>query len=109
MKTIAQRMTKRMEAEGRRRSKDSIYAVVSDEHNVHCLTESHLDVWWASLKPEDKAALYELHLDGILDDELEARPDYLTLRGQLVASAIVEGFFEATGVAIALARESSHA
>lgn len=66
----AQRITKRMQQTGRQRGKDSIYAVVSDEHNVHYLTEAHLDIWWESLKPEDKAALYELHLKGALEPEL---------------------------------------
>jgi hypothetical protein len=62
--TNAQRITKRMQQTGRTRSKDSIYSVVSDDHNVLCHTEATLDVWWNSLAPEDKAALYELHLEG---------------------------------------------
>lgn len=63
----AQRITERMEATGRVRSKDSIYSVVMDDHNVHGLTEELLDVWWHELPAEDKAALYELHLDGVLE------------------------------------------
>jgi hypothetical protein len=102
----AQRITKRMAAEGRRRSKDSIFAVVSDDHNVHCLTEAHIDVWWESLKPEDKAALYELHLDGILDEDLPS--PIPSVRTALVASAIVECCFEGTRQALAMA-EASHA
>ena len=68
MKTTAQSITQRMEAEGRTRSKDSIYTVVSDDHNVLCMTEALLDTWWAFLQPEHKAALYELHLEGILEN-----------------------------------------
>jgi hypothetical protein len=103
MKTIAQRMTKRMEAEGRRRTKASIYAVAADDHNVHCLTEAHLDTWWDALSPEDKGALYELHLDGILDrdDPAQPAPPASNIRAELVASAIVEDCFAGTRGAIA--------
>lgn len=68
--TNAQRITKNIEARGGKRSKDSIYSIVSDEYNVICHTEATLDAWWNSLAPEDKAALYELHLEGALEPEL---------------------------------------
>jgi hypothetical protein len=57
-----------MKATGRTRTKDGIFAVVGDDHNVLCLTEEMLDTWWRELAPEDKGALYELHLGGALDD-----------------------------------------
>jgi len=108
MKTLAQRMTKRMEAEGRRRSKDSIYAVVSDDHNVHCLTEAHLDVWWDALPPEEKGALYELHLDGILDEE-PAEADAPSARAQFMASVIVDSCVESARQTMAQMREVARA
>ena len=86
--TTAQRITKRMEATGRRRSKNSIYAIVSDEHNVHRLTEAHLDAWWESLKPEDKAALYELHLDGALDELTDYENNLL----HSIAPSVIEDY-----------------
>jgi hypothetical protein len=55
---------------GRTRGKDAIYSVVSDDSNVICHTEATLDAWWNSLVPEDKGALYELHLEGALEPEL---------------------------------------
>jgi hypothetical protein len=67
--TNVQRITERMEATGRTRGEGSIYSVVMDDHHVQCLTEPMLDVWWHELKPEDKAALYEMHLDGVLDKQ----------------------------------------
>lgn len=63
--TTAQRIAQRMA--GRPRGKNAIYTVVSDDQNVIRHTEATLDAWWNSLAPEDKGALYELHLDGILD------------------------------------------
>jgi hypothetical protein len=40
----------------------AIYAVVTDGSVLHAFTEAHLDAWWASLPPEEKAEVYELHL-----------------------------------------------
>jgi hypothetical protein len=71
--TTAQRIAKRMQETGRTRSKDSIYSVVSDDHNVICHTEATLDVWWNNLEPEDKAALYELHLEGTFEQQKEVQ------------------------------------
>ena len=41
---------------------ESILSIVTDAHSVHCLTEAHLDTWWASLAPELKAEIYEAAL-----------------------------------------------
>ena len=71
-RTTAQHITKRMAETGRTRSKNSIYSVILDGPRVICHTEATLDVWWHSLKPEDKAALYELHLEGALDEPVPA-------------------------------------
>lgn len=68
-RTTAERITKRMQETGRTRGKDSIYTVVLDGPRAICHTEATLDAWWAELTPEDKARLYELHLDGILGEE----------------------------------------
>jgi hypothetical protein len=54
------------------RTKDSIFSVVLDGDTAICHTEATLDTWWAELKPEDKAALYELHLEGALDADTPA-------------------------------------
>ena len=71
--TTAQRITQRMEETGRKRTKGGIYAIASDEHNVHCLTEDLLDTWWRALSPEEKAVIYELHLDGALEEPVDTR------------------------------------
>ena len=42
---------------------ESIVSIVADDHNVHCLTEAHLDTWWASQTPEQKADIYEMDLE----------------------------------------------
>jgi hypothetical protein len=65
--TTAQRIANKMS--GRTRGKDAIYTVVMDGNTMVCHTEATLDAWWAELAPEDKARLYELHLDGILGEE----------------------------------------
>jgi hypothetical protein len=66
--SIAQALTQRMNQKSVTRSSKSIYTVVSDDHNVHCMTEDMLDAWWASLPPEQKATVYEADLDGLLDE-----------------------------------------
>lgn len=66
--SVAQALTQRMNQKSITRSPKSIYTVVSDEHNVHCMTEGMLDAWWASLPPEQKAVVYEADLDGLLDE-----------------------------------------
>jgi hypothetical protein len=43
----------------------TMLAVAADNYNVHHLTEEMLDVWWASLFPQEKAAVYEADTDGI--------------------------------------------
>lgn len=74
-----------------------VYAIIADEHNMHCLGEPELDVWWESLSPEEKGAIYERDLDGATPlpptspefqaivahigasfDELRRRPFHLT-------------------------------
>jgi hypothetical protein len=72
MSRTADRIAQRMA--GRKRGKDAIYTVVTDDHSVICHTEATLDTWWAELAPEDKARLYELHLDGVLGPESDPRP-----------------------------------
>lgn len=46
---------------------EPILTTISDEHNIHTLTESQLDVWFQSLTPDRKVALFH--------DEMEAFPD----------------------------------
>jgi hypothetical protein len=64
--TVAAKLAQRFAAEGIRRSEDSIYTIVSDDYNVHCMTAGMLDAWWSSLNPEKKADLFEADLDGLL-------------------------------------------
>ncbi len=66
--SVVKQLNQRMKAKGIKRSKDSIYAIALDDHNVHCMTEEMLDEWWVSLPPERKAVLYEADLDGVLDE-----------------------------------------
>ena len=86
--TTAQRITKRMAETGRTRTKDSIYSVVSDDHTVICHTEVTLDAWWNSLAPEDKGALYELHLEGVLNEPNELQAACLST----VPKATIDGY-----------------
>lgn len=81
--TTAQRITKRMQAADRLRGKDSIYSVVLDGDTVICHTEATLDIWWSELAPEDKAALYELHLEGALNE----RQSLFTVHATLLSSS----------------------
>jgi hypothetical protein len=67
-----------------------ILSVVSDDHNVICHTEATLDTWWHSLAPEDKAALYELHLDGALDPK-ELPRLRATISGETLEEIILRG------------------
>lgn len=52
-----------MKQTGRKPGPGSILTVVMDDHNVHCLTETHLDTWWASLPPAEKAEIYDASLE----------------------------------------------
>ncbi len=60
--TVAAKINHRMRRSGLTRGQGAIYALAIDPHNVHCLTESHLDTWWLSLSAEDKAEIYEQRL-----------------------------------------------
>ncbi|MBN9614219.1 MAG: hypothetical protein BGO25_05720 [Acidobacteriales bacterium 59-55] len=66
MASVAQALTDRMDQLHVTRSKDSIYTIISDDHNVHCITADMLDAWWASLPPEQKAIYFEADLEGYL-------------------------------------------
>jgi hypothetical protein len=46
---------------------DTIYAVISDGHNMHCLTEDQIDAWFLSLSADRKAELYEAETEGLLE------------------------------------------
>jgi hypothetical protein len=79
--STAQALTDRMAETGRTRTKDGIFAIVSDDHNVHCLTEAMLDAWWASLPPTEKAVIYEADTDGIhIQAESQPHPEIKTLQ-----------------------------
>ena len=61
--STASALTQRMNETGRKRTGSGIFVVISDDHNVHCLGEAHLDAWWHSLQPEQKAEICENDLD----------------------------------------------
>ena len=70
--STAKALTERMDATGRKRSQsESIYTIVSDDHNVHCMTAPMLDAWWSSLNPERKAEIFDEFWDL---PELSAEP-----------------------------------
>lgn len=66
--SIVQKLNQSMKVKGIKRSRNSVYAIALDDHNVHCMTEDMLDEWWVSLSPEQKAVVYEADLDGLLDE-----------------------------------------
>jgi hypothetical protein len=68
--TTAKRLHKRMAELGTKPSPETTLTIVTDDHNVHCLTEADLDTWWHSLKPHEKADVYERDLE-------QVEPDYV--------------------------------
>ena len=42
-----------------RKGENAIYAIVADEHNVHCMTHELLNTWWEGLSPEEKGEIFE--------------------------------------------------
>jgi hypothetical protein len=63
---IAKKLADAMKDKGIKRTRKSIYTVASDEHSLHCMTEDMIDVWWASLSPDEKAIHFEADLNGEL-------------------------------------------
>lgn len=64
--SVARAFTQRMNEKGIKRSRNSIFTVAADDHNIHCMTEDMIDEWWASLSPEQKAIHFEDDLNGDL-------------------------------------------
>ena len=64
--SIARQLTQTMKAKGVKRSRNSVFTIVSDDHNVHCMTEDMIDAWWASLSPDEKAVHFECDVNGEL-------------------------------------------
>lgn len=64
--SIAQQLTQTMKAKGVKRSRNSVFTLAADDHNVHCMTEDMVDAWWASLSPDEKAIHFERDLNGEL-------------------------------------------
>ena len=85
--SIANGITAHMNELGRTRTPNGIFAIIADEHNVHCMNEPMLDSWWNSLTPQIKGSIFEtetnqdlrgaeslqLHLVRIAEAESEIR------------------------------------
>lgn len=80
--SIAKAITNRMAGKGAQRSSRSIYTLLSDDHNVHCMTEEMLDAWWASLSAEEKAEAFD-----IFDDAAAAPATPITLTAEFEANS----------------------
>lgn len=56
-----------------RKGENAIYAIVMDEHNVHCMTHDMLNTWWEGLSPEEKGVIFDREMS-LEDGDVVAVP-----------------------------------